>query len=108
MSIPLVLTKFSSPVRMVLRKVDDFEGALTVDVTFRFGWRDDRMIVPPEVSDTPLLPIVDQDILDNIWMPRLVHSNLKAIENVYFTKYQTGWDHGEIYLLKTKRKSFKS
>ena len=33
---------------------------------------------------------------------------MEAIENVYFTKYQTGWDHGEIYLLKTKRKSFKS
>merc|ERR1712242_407317 len=75
--------------RMVLRKVDDFEGALTVDATFRFGWSDERIIVPPEVSGRPLLPIVDQDILNDIWMPRLIHSNLKAIENVYFAKYQT-------------------
>ena len=73
---------------MVLRKVDDDEGTLTVDVDYRISWIDERVIVPAAVADMDLIPIADT-IKDQLWKPKILHTGIKSVLNIDFIQVQT-------------------
>ena len=73
---------------MVLRKVDDYEGTLTVDVEYRISWIDERVIVPAAVADMDLIPI-SPDIKDKLWKPKILHTGIKSVLNIDFIQVQT-------------------
>ena len=74
---------------MVLRKVDDYEGTLTVDVEYRISWTDERVIVPAAVADMALIPIADTEIMDKLWRPKILHTGIKSVLNIDFIQVQT-------------------
>ena len=67
---------------MVLRKVDDDEGTLTVDVDYRISWIDEGVIVPAAVADMDLIPIADTEIMDKLWKPKILHTGIKSVLNI--------------------------
>ena len=74
---------------MVLRKVDDYEGTLTVDVDYRISWIDEGVIVPDAVADMDLIPIADTEIMDKLWKPKILHTGIKSVLNIDFIQVQT-------------------
>ena len=75
---------------MVLRKVDDHEGTLTVDVDYRISWIDEGVIVPAAVADMDLIPIANTEIMDKLWKPKILHTGIKSVLNIDFIQVQTG------------------